>query len=453
MQAKPDRTEDAMDEPFWQMPGKRVLSPKVAHLRQKLYLKAKQEAGFRFYTLYEAVCRMDVLLDAWHAVRKNEGCPGVDGVNFKQIEESPQGVLGFVHELRASLLDRRYRPQPVKRVYIEKANGKLRPLGIPTIRDRVAQMAVLLVIESIFEADFMDCSHGFRPERSAHDALLEVRQNIQEGRCEIYDADLQSYFDTIPHDKLMKCVQRRISDGSVLKLIRMWLKAVIVESSDDPKEPPAVTRSKQGTPQGGVISPLLANLYLHWFDKQFHRPDGPRRWANARLVRYADDFVIMARYIGKPIHRFVESLLEGRFGLTINREKTKVVKLREQGQSLNFLGYQFRYDRDLKGRDWTYLNLTPAPKSIQRERDKIREMTGPEQCFKPVMALIFEINRQTRGWGQYFGLGYPRKAFRDMNRCVQERLTRHLKRRSQRPYRRTEASWYAQLQHLGLEAL
>jgi RNA-directed DNA polymerase len=399
------------------------------------------------------VCREDVLLGAWLAVRANDGSPGVDGVSFKQIEESPEGVAGFLGRLRASLLDRSYRPQPVKRVYIEKANGKLRPLGIPTIRDRVAQMAVVLVIEPIFEADFLDCSYGFRPERSAHDALKEVRENLQQGRGAVYDADLQSYFDTIPHDKLMKCVERRISDGSVLGLIRMWLKAVIVESSDDPKEPPRVTRSKQGTPQGGVISPLLANLFLHWFDKQFHSPQGPYRWANARLVRYADDFVLMARYIGPPIHRFVENLLEGRFGLRINREKTKVVNLMEQGASLNFLGYQFRYDRDLHGRDCKYLNLMPAPKSLQRERDKIREMTGPEQCHKPVMELIGEINRQTKGWGQYFGLGYPRKAFRDINAYVQQRLTRHLKRRSQRAYRRTEASWYAQLQHLGLVAL
>lgn len=443
-----------MDEQFWQMPGKRVLSPKFSSLRQKkLYQKAKQEPGFRFYTLYETVCREDVLFGAWLAVRKNDGCPGVDRVSFKQIEDSPEGAAGFLRELRASLLDRSYRPQPVRRVYIEKANGKLRPLGIPTIRDRVAQMAVVLVIEPIFEADFLDCSYGFRPERSAHDALLEVRQNLQQGRCEIYDADLQSYFDTIPHDKLMKCVERRISDGSVLGLIRMWLKAVIVEPSDGPKGPPKVTRSKQGTPQGGVISPLLANLYLHWFDKQFHRPDGPHRWANARMVRYADDFVIMARYIGEPIHRFVENLLEGRFGLTINREKTKVVKLKEEGASLNFLGYQFRYDRDLQGRDWKYLNLSPSPKSVQRERDKLREMTGPKQCFKPIVVLIDQINRQTRGWGQYFGLGYPRRAFRDINAYVQQRLTRHLKRRSQRPYRRTEGSWYAQLQHLGLASM
>jgi len=442
-----------MDELSGIMPGQRVLSPTFIHLRQKLYQKAKQEPAFRFYTLYEAVCRKDVLFGAWLAVRKNQGAPGVDGLSFKQIEASPEGVPGFLERLRTSLLDRSYRPQPVRRAYIEKANGKLRPLGIPTIRDRVAQMAVLLVIEPIFEADFLDCSYGFRPERSAHDALKEVKENLQQGRCAVYDADLQSYFDTIPHEKLMKCVERRISDGSVLKLIRMWLKAVIVEPEQGPKGPPRVHRSKQGTPQGGVISPLLANLYLHWFDKQFHRPDGPYRWANARLVRYADDFVILARYIGEPIHRFVENLLEGRFGLTINREKTKVVDLRQEGASLNFLGYQFRYYHDLYGRDQTYLNLSPSPQSIQRERDKLREMTGPKQCFKPVMVLVGQINRQTQGWGQYFSLGYPRQAFRDVNRYVQERLTRHLKRRSQRPYRRTEASWYAQLQHLGLEPL
>jgi RNA-directed DNA polymerase len=442
-----------MDELAGVMPGKHVLSPKFSSLRQKLYQKAKQEPAFRFYTLYETVCREDVLFGAWLAVRKNDGSPGVDGVSFKQIEASPEGVAGFLGRLRSSLLDRSYRPQPVKRVYIEKANGKLRPLGIPTIRDRVAQMAVVLVIEPIFEADFLDCSYGFRPERSAHDALTEVRQNLQQGRCEIYDADLQSYFDTIPHDKLMKCVERRISDGSVLGLIRMWLKAVVVEPPKGPGEPPKLTRSKQGTPQGGVISPLLANLYLHWFDKQFHCPDGPQQWANARMVRYADDFVILARYIGPRIHHFVEHLLEGRFGLLVNREKTKVVKLREEGASLNFLGYQFRYCHDLKGRDLKYLNLSPSPKSVQRERDKLREMTGHKQCVKPIRVLIGQINRQMTGWGMYFGLGYPRKAFREINYHVQQRLRRHLKRRSQRAYRRTEASWYAELQHLGLMAL
>jgi RNA-directed DNA polymerase len=312
-------------------------------------------------------------------------------------------------------------------------------------------MAVLLVIEPIFEADFLDCSFGFRPGRSAHNALEEIKENLQQGRREVYDADLQSYFDTIPHEKLMACVQKRIVDGSVLKLIRMWLKAVIIEPGKGPDEPPKYSRSKQGTPQGGVISPLLANLYLHWFDRMFHRCDGPYQWANARLVRYADDFVIMARYVGGRIVEFVEQTLQGRFGLTVNREKTRTVKLNEPGESLDFLGYTFRYDRDLQGRPWRYLNVCPSSKSMQRERDKLREMTGPEMCFMPITALIEQINEHLRGWGNYFGLGYPRDAFRQINRFVQERLERHLQRRSQRPFRvRAARSWHEQLQRLGL---
>lgn len=455
MQEQPDRTGEVSreEELYGQVALRDVRSPKLAHLRQRLYQKAKQEPGYRFYTLYEAVCREDVMQEAWRAVRKNAGAPGIDGLSFEQIEAQSGGEAEFLRALREELKERRYRPQAVKRVYIPKANGKLRPLGIPTIRDRVAQMAVLLVIEPIFEADFKECSYGFRPGRSAHDALEEVKKNLQEERTAVYDADLQSYFDTIPHEKLMRCVERRITDGSVLKLIRGWLKAVIVDPSEGHGQGPQYHRSKEGTPQGGVISPLLANLYLHWFDQQFHSLKGPYHWANARMVRYADDFVIMARYIGGPIKRYAEDLLEGRFELKINREKTKVVKLREEGAKLNFLGYQFRYDRDLKGRDKRYLNLVPAPKSLQREREKLREMTGPRYCFKPVDRLIDEVNRQLQGWGQYFSHGYPRKAFRDMNRYVQQRLTRHLKRRSQRPYRRTEGSWYAQLRHLGLKPL
>lgn len=326
--------------------------------------------------------------------------------------------------------------------------------GIPTIRDRVVQTAVLLLVEPIFEADFLDCSYGFRPERSAHDALEQVRQNLQQGRRDVYDADLQSYFDTIPHEKLMAAVQRRIVDGSVLKLIRMWLKAVVIEPGDGPGKPPRVSRSKQGTPQGGVISPLLANLYLHWFDKLFHRSDGPYQWANARLVRYADDFVILARHVGGRITQFVEQTLQGRFVLTVNRDKTRTVKLNEPGASLDFLGYTFRYDRDLQGRPWTYLNLCPSSKALQRERDKLRQMTGPKQCHVPIPSLIGQINEHLSGWGNYFGFGYCRKAFRQVNRFVQERLERHLKRRSQRAFRVTGGvSWYAQLQRLGLRPL
>ena len=266
----------------------------------------------------------------------------------------------------------------------------------------------------------------------------------------MYDADLSSYFDTIPHDKLMACVQKRVADRSVLRLIRMWLSAVVVEAGEGPDDPPKYSRPQQGTPQGGVISPLLANLYLHWFDYKFHRADGPYHWANARLVRYADDFVILAKYVGGRIERFVEQTLQEWMELKVNPDKTRTVSLFEPGVGLDFLGYTFRYDRDGYGREGPYLNLIPSEKSRQRVRDKLQEMTDARQCFTPVRELIAQINRILRGWQAYFSQGYAHQVYRDVDRFTLRRRQNHLNRRSPRGYQKPkDATWWDHLQRLG----
>ena len=425
------------------------LPEKLTTLRQKLYQKAKLEPKFRFYALYDRIYRRDVLSSAYRIARAKKGKAGVDGVTFEDIEGSPAGVESFLDEIQEALKTKTYCPSAVRRGWVPKPDGRKRPLGIPTIRDRVVQTAALLIIEPIFEADFMDCSYGFRPKRSAHDALDEVRKHLKKGLKAVYDSDLKGYFDSIPHDKLMKCVRMRIVDRSVLKLIRMWLEAPVVEQ--DRGGGKKVARNKKGTPQGGVVSPLLANIYLHWFEKVFYSADGPGSWAKAQIVRYADDLVVLARYQGSRLCGYVESKLESWLGLEINRDKTKVIDLQQPGTSLDFLGFTFRYDRDLRGRDFRYLNVTPSKKALEAEREKLRKKVNKHQSHVPVPELIEDVNRQLRGWAQYFSFGYPRKAKRSINWFVRSRIIKHLKRRSQRPFRPPKGrSYYQHLKELGL---
>jgi RNA-directed DNA polymerase len=413
-------------------------SQKVSDLREKLGQKAKNEPKFRFYTLYGHLLRMDVLEEAWETVKRNGGTGGVDGVTIDAIIRG--GKEEFLEGIRKDLKEETYRPQPVKRVYIPKPNGKLRPLGIPTIKDRVVQAALLLIIEPIFEADFLDCSYGFRPGRNAFQAIEEIRKAVNMGRDEAYDADLKSYFDSIPHDKLLKAIEMRIVDRKVLKLIRMWLEAPVQE------EKGKLVKSDRGTPQGGVISPLLANIYLHWFDKCISKIDQ----VQVTLVRYCDDLVILAKQIGKGFVASIEGILEQRMGLEVNREKTKIVNLKLEGSELNFLGYRFRKLKSTR-MDREYCHVECSQNTLKRARMRIKEILSKKYNYRPVEGTVERLNKFLIGWGAYYHKGYPSRSFDKINFYAERRTIANLKSRSQRGYRTISGQkWSEVLKKLGL---
>ena len=420
--------------------------PDIALMTERLARKAAAEPKFRFYRLFWWITHEQTLRCAWERVRANGGAPGVDGVTFQMIERSEGGVDGFLAGLQKELRENAYRASPLRRKYIEKANGKMRPLGIPTVKDRVVQCAVKIIIEPIFEEDFHDCSFGFRPNRSAQDAVARIAENVKKGKALVYDADLSSYFDTIPHDKLMAAVQMRISDGRVLGLIRHWLKVCVQEPNGV-----RISPKGRGTPQGGVISPLLANIYLHWFETIVSLTARACGQVMS-IVRYADDFVILARSWADGFLQRVEGILEGRMGLTVNREKTKVLDFREPHTTLTFLGYDFRMVRDrLFGTGKRYLTFGPSKKSMKGIREKIHAITHARNGLLTVEKVVGRLNKLTKGWGAFYSVGYPSKAFHAVNGYALRRMARFLNRKSQRRYRLKFAdTYYGELNHYGM---
>lgn len=398
---------------------------RVSQLQEKLYCKAKQEREYKFYILYDKMFIGYMLEEGYRRVKENNGAAGVDAQDFEGIEK--QGIDKFLKELGDDLRKRTYRPSPVKRVWIDKANGGKRPLGIPTIRDRVAQMVCKMIIEPIFEADFEECSYGFRLGRSSKDAMKAIKEHLQSGKTEVLDADLSSYFDTIPHDKLQTALKQRISDPRILQLINLWLKSPVYEDG----EYKGGKKQKTGTPQGGVISPLLANIYMHLVDRIVNDTRKLFYRMGIKIVRYADDFVLMGKRITQEAVDRLRKILD-RMGLTLNESKTR--KVLAGKTAFNFLGFTVRYDRDIKGRNKGYWNIIPSDKSGKKIREKVHAFLGKSGHFAPRL-VTQGLNGLIRGWLNYYdipGVSYPAMSKRRLRHYLYERLERYYNRKSQR---------------------
>lgn len=378
---------------------------KIRELQRKLYRKAKEEPDYRFYLLYDKIHREDILRHAYDLAKANGGAPGVDQQSFWGIET--MGLEGWLEGIRKELHDKTYKPQPVRRVMIPKPGGGERPLGIPTIRDRVAQTALKLVVEPIFEADMEPGAYGYRPQRSAQDAIRKVHKLVCEGYSDIVDADLSRYFDTIPHSELLKCVARRIVDRGVLHLIKMWLKAPVEERDEQGNRRVTGGKgSKQGTPQGGVASPMLANLYMNRFLK-YWQTTGRGEAYQAQVVNYADDFVILSRGHAEQALEWTRGVMT-KLRLTLNEAKTSIKQARTE--RFDFLGYTFGPHRFRKDGHW-YLGASPSKKSIDRFKLKVEELLVPGNT-KPWEEVRDRLNRKIRGWSAYFSYGTRTLAYR-----------------------------------------
>jgi RNA-directed DNA polymerase len=396
---------------------------KIRSLQRKLYCKAKAEPAFRFYVLYDKICRADILEHAYKLARANAGAPGVDGVTFAQIEEA--GVEAWLASLREDLVAKTYRPDAVRRVMIPKANGDgERPLGIPTIRERTVQTAAKLVLEPIFEADFEDTAYGYRPCRSAVDAVKDVHRHLVRGYTDVVDADLSRYFDSIPHSDLLKSVARRVVDKEVLRLIKMWLKAPIEErDADGTRRMSGGKGSTRGTPQGGVASPLLANIYMNRFLKHW-RQSGAAEAFRAHIVSYADDFVILSRGRAAEALTWTRGVMI-KLGLSINEAKTSVRDARKE--RFDFLGYAFGPHCFKKNGRW-YTGASPSKKSIQRFKTSVGDLLVPANV-KPWDEVGDKLNSMLFGWSNYFAYGTTTIAYRQVDWHVYQRVRDFLARR------------------------